>query len=175
MAEIELQRVNNVKSKSSLTAIKHFSTSFPSSPPPCPADASCSKSSRPPGWWNVLLPVLSVSTSVQHGAELPVASDHKATDRGEAFVLQAACKHVRGPDSAGRCVCVSLTEAEVTTSPGRLYHMSCPGTWNACLCTHCVVVFLGHSLMSFSHTVVNEPSSSSPITPIYGCNGWMDG
>lgn len=32
VAEIELQRVNNVKSKSSLTAIKHFSTSFPFAP-----------------------------------------------------------------------------------------------------------------------------------------------
>lgn len=32
VAEIELQRVNNVKSKGSLTAIKHFSTSFPFAP-----------------------------------------------------------------------------------------------------------------------------------------------
>lgn len=177
MAEIELQRVNNVKSKSSLTAIKHFSTSFPLhsravqqtccvrtrlvllngemfSPPSCPLSPS-----------NMEL-------------KIPVALDQKATtDRGEVCVLQAACKHTIGAwprlsgevVGGGRCVCLSLTEAEVTTSPGQttLPHVQ---SWHLeCMFVHPLCWFpLGLSLMSLSHTVVNEPSSSSPITPIYG-------
>lgn len=172
VAEIELQRVNNVKSKSSLTAIKHFSTSFPLHSRPV-QQTCCVRTRLVLLYGEMFSPPPSCPLSPSNmEPKLPVALDQKATDRGEACVLQAACKHTIGawPRLSGEVGWggVSLTEAEVTTSPGqttlphvRSWHLECMSLHSLCWLP------LGLCLMSLAHTVVNEPSSSSPITPIY--------
>lgn len=172
MAEIELQRVNNVKSKSSLTAIKHFSTSFPLHSRP--VQQTCCVQTR-----LVLLdgemfspPSCPLSPSNME-LKLPVALDQKATDRGEACVLQAACKHTirawprLSGEVGGRCVCVSLTEAEVTTSPGQttLPHVQ---SWHLEFMSLHSLCWFPLGLSPCHYHTPSSMSQAAPLPSIYG-------